>query len=131
MTIGTKSVLLGAHQFIIHPFFVLIAWIKLYGFPVDPRLWFAFFLHDIGYIGKSNMDGKEGESHPETGAAIMGELAEYMAQAGDKGKYKGEVNSPEVNRLVNSDSAKDWHRGMCLYLQDWAYTNKNRSSPSF
>jgi hypothetical protein len=74
MKIGTKSVLFGAHAFWMHPWFVALAWWKLYGFPFDPRLWFAFFLHDIGYWGKPNMDGPEGESHPELGASIMGAL---------------------------------------------------------
>lgn len=74
MKIGTKSVLFGAHCFFIHPFFVAFAWWKLYGFPFDPRLWVAFFVHDIGYLGKPNMDGEEGELHPYRGACIMGAL---------------------------------------------------------
>jgi hypothetical protein len=69
--IGTKSVLFGAHAFWFHPFFVARAWYHLYGFPFDPRLWVAFFVHDIGYLGKPNMDGPEGESHPEIGATII------------------------------------------------------------
>jgi hypothetical protein len=69
--IGTKSVLFGAHQFLIHPLFVAWAWWKLYGFPHDPRLWVAFFVHDLGYLGKPNMDGPEGERHVEFGAAVM------------------------------------------------------------
>lgn len=71
MTVGTKSVLFGAHCFFLHPLFVARAWWKLYGFPWDPRLWVAFFVHDLGYIGRVNMDGPEGESHPELGARIM------------------------------------------------------------
>jgi len=71
MHLGTKSVLYGAHQFAIHPWFVAAAWTKLYGFPKDPRLWIAFFVHDLGYIGKPNMDGPEGEQHPYLGAKIM------------------------------------------------------------
>lgn len=71
MTVGTKSVLFGAHAFWLHPWFVAAAWWKLYGFPWDPRLWVAFFIHDLGYIGKPNMDGKEGEQHPILGARIM------------------------------------------------------------
>lgn len=74
MKTGTKSVLFGAHQFIIHPIAMSIAWYKLYGFPSDPRLWVAFIVHDIGYIGKAKMDDDEGESHPELGAKIMGFL---------------------------------------------------------
>jgi len=71
MTVGTKSVLFGVHCFLVHPWFVLAAWWKLYGFPFDPRLWVAFFVHDLGYLGMPNMDGPEGESHPWTGAKIM------------------------------------------------------------
>jgi len=74
MKIGTRSLLFGAHQFALHPWFVAVAWWKLYGFPWDPRLWVAFFVHDIGYLGKPNMDGPEGETHPELGARIMGWL---------------------------------------------------------
>lgn len=71
MKIGTKSILFGYHAFWLHPFFVAEAWRRLYGFPLDPRLWAAFFLHDIGYLGKPNMDGTEGKAHPFAGAIIM------------------------------------------------------------
>jgi len=49
-------------------------WNRLFGFPRDPRLWFAFALHDIGYIGRGDMDGPEGEEHVVLGARIMGSL---------------------------------------------------------
>jgi hypothetical protein len=71
MKLGTKSVLYGVHAFWLHPFFVAVAWTRLYGFPWDPRLWIAFLVHDIGYVGKPNMDGEEGEMHPLVGARIM------------------------------------------------------------
>lgn len=74
MRIGTKSLLFGAHQFFLHPLFVAVGWTRLFGFPLDPRLWFAFFLHDIGYLGKPDMDGPAGETHPYLGARIMGWL---------------------------------------------------------
>lgn len=74
MKIGTRSILFGAHQFLIHPLFVALAWWRLYGFPWDPRLWVAFLVHDLGYWGKPNMDGPEGEDHPRLGASIMGKL---------------------------------------------------------
>lgn len=94
MKIGTKSILFGVHQFIIHPIWLAIGWWKEYGrtkvsigysnknyfdAPVftsilDPRLWIAFFVHDLGYIGKPNIDGVAGKSHPEIGAAIMRHL---------------------------------------------------------
>lgn len=101
MKVGTKSVLFGAHQFLIHPLLLFIGWWLEYGFaPIsigervqrsepryggiarfarstvyaslwNPRLWIAFFVHDLGYWGKPNMDGPEGESHPEFGARLM------------------------------------------------------------
>ena len=51
MKVGTKSVIGGAHCFLLHPFFVAWGWKRLFGFPCDLRLWFAFALHDIGYVG--------------------------------------------------------------------------------
>ncbi|KKM06036.1 hypothetical protein LCGC14_1748050 [marine sediment metagenome] len=77
MKIGTKSLLFGVHQFAIHPWFVAWAWWQLYSFPWDPRLWVAFFVHDLGYWGKSNMDGITGRSHPEFGAKIMSLFGPY------------------------------------------------------
>ena len=74
MNVGTKSVLFGAHCFFIHPWFVARAWWKLFGFPWDPRLWVAFFVHDLGYWGCPEMDGNVGERHPEWGAWVMHRL---------------------------------------------------------
>lgn len=56
MKVGTKSVLFGVHFFLWHPILVFIGWWKLYSFPCDPRLWVAFIVHDLGYLGKPNMD---------------------------------------------------------------------------
>jgi hypothetical protein len=74
MKLGTKSLLFGAHRILLHPIFVAAAWSKLYGPPLDPRLWIAFFVHDLGYFGKPNLDGQEGKTHPELGAKIMRRL---------------------------------------------------------
>ncbi|MCE5336803.1 MAG: hypothetical protein LLG06_19675 [Desulfobacteraceae bacterium] len=74
MKVGTKSILFGAHQFLIHPLFVALAWWKLYGFPWDVRLWVALIVHDWGYWGSPDMDGTEGEQHTKFGARICGHL---------------------------------------------------------
>ena len=74
MKTGTKSILFGSHQFIIHPIVLFLAWWKLYGFPFDPRLWVVFAVHDLGYFSKPNIDGPEGEKHVEFGANIVGRL---------------------------------------------------------
>lgn len=69
--VGTRSVLYGYHCFLLHPWFVWIAYCKLYGFTLDPRIITACIVHDLGYVGKRNMDGPEGETHPTVGAKIM------------------------------------------------------------
>lgn len=80
MKVGTKSILFGVHCFFIHPFFVAAAWIKLYGFPWNPAIWVAFFVHDLGYWGKPNMDGEEGEKHVILGAKIMHFLFDWRQE---------------------------------------------------
>lgn len=106
MKIGTKSVLFGAHCFLVHPWFVAAAWYKLYGFPWDPRLWVAFFVHDLGYWGKPNMDGPEGETHVEFGALVM-HLFDWNFER--KAIYRPTSLEIEV-----------------LRLQGWKQTNKPR-----
>lgn len=78
MKVGTKSLLFGYHQFLLHPLFVFAAWVKLYGWPRDPRVVASFFLHDVGYWGKPNMDGKEGKQHPYGGAKIAHVLFDHF-----------------------------------------------------
>lgn len=79
--VGTRSILFGAHCFLIHPWFVALAWYRLYGFPWDPRLWVAFFVHDLGYWGKPNMDGPEGKTHPELGGRVMHKLFDKLSKS--------------------------------------------------
>ncbi len=74
MTVGTRSCLWGYHALWLHGWTVAAAWWKLYGFPKDIRLWFAFFLHDIGYVGRDSMDGPDGKLHPKLGADILSHL---------------------------------------------------------
>ncbi|MFA5187517.1 MAG: hypothetical protein WC551_13640 [Patescibacteria group bacterium] len=78
MKVGTRSLLFGVHQVLIHPVGVALAWRRLYGRP-GWRVLVCIFIHDWGYWGLANMDGEEGEDHPETGAGIAGWLfgAEY------------------------------------------------------
>jgi len=71
MRMGTKSLLYGAHCFFLHPFFVWAAWIKLYGWSWDLRLWLCFFVHDLGYWGRAHMDDEDGERHVFFGAQLM------------------------------------------------------------
>ena len=74
MRIGTRSVLFGVHAFWLHGFFVAEAWRRLYGFPRSWPLWASFFLHDIGYLGKTDIEGPSGETHVYAGARVMTRL---------------------------------------------------------
>jgi hypothetical protein len=65
MQVGTKSLLFGCHQFILHPLFVGAAWIKIYHKLPNRYETLCIITHDWGYCGKPNMDGPEGEAHTE------------------------------------------------------------------
>jgi len=117
MKLGTKSVLFGGHCFFIHPIFVFIAWWKLYGFPYDPRLWIAFFVHDLGYFGKPNMDGKEGELHPYFGAKIMGVFGQnWYDFTLYHSRYLAKKNNAQYSKLCVADKYSIYITPGWLYL---------------
>ena len=65
MKLGTKSLLFGCHQFILHPIFVLLGWVRLYGWrSLTPGILLIIIIHDWGYWGCKEMDGEDGEQHP-------------------------------------------------------------------
>ena len=71
MKTGTKSLLFGVHQFVLHPLTVWIAWVWLYRkFPTWKET-ICIIIHDWGYWGKAKMDDEEGERHPEVGAKLV------------------------------------------------------------
>ena len=72
MSIGSKSILFGVHQFLLHPLLVWISWWKLYGRIPGFRESVCILFHDFGYIFKRDIDGGEGIYHPRLGAAIVG-----------------------------------------------------------
>jgi hypothetical protein len=65
MKIGTKTLLFGNHQFILHPVCVYIAWVKLYHHIPSWKEAVCILIHDWGYWGLPNIDGPEGEGHPK------------------------------------------------------------------
>lgn len=83
MNVGTKSILFGVHQFLIHPIFVARAWWILYRQWPALYEWAAIITHDLGYWGAPNMDGLEGQAHPERMAQWwtkhFGEFGERVA----------------------------------------------------
>ncbi len=65
MRIGTRSLLFGCHQLIIHPIFTAIAWVQLYGWcSFGWKSALVIFFHDWGYWGCRDMDGPDGSLHP-------------------------------------------------------------------
>lgn len=118
MKIGTRSVLYGAHCFFIHPWFVALAWWKLYGFPWDPRLWIAFITHDLGYISLPNMDGDEGETHVEFAANLMTRL--FGPEWGDFCRYHSRFyakrDGRDFSRLCVADKLSFVLTPKILYL---------------
>lgn len=78
MRVGSKSLLFGVHQLVLHSVGVLIVWVRLYGWP---RWWelIAILVHDIGYWGCETMDGSDGAEHPKRGAEIAGSIVYWMS----------------------------------------------------
>jgi hypothetical protein len=72
---GTKSYLMGCHQFLLHPLWVLLAWRLEY--KSWPKFWqiVCIFLHDIGHIGKQYLSNPyEKQIHWVPGANIAEKL---------------------------------------------------------
>ena len=126
MTEGTKSYLLGYHQFLLHPLWVLMAW-KL-EYKAWPKWWqlICILFHDVGICGRqylSDDDAKEG--HWELGAKIAGYFvdkfsksyypnghAAYLLCAGhaptESGAYKSKLFIPDKRSFLVSPMWWNW-----------------------
>jgi hypothetical protein len=82
--VGTKSLLFGVHQIFWHPITVFLAWHELYGWP-NWKECICMVIHDWGYWGCPNMDGEEGERHPQRGALIAWKYLDNRELAYDNG----------------------------------------------
>jgi len=74
MKVGTKTLLCGTHQVILHPVLMLVAFIKVHRRCPSMAEFLAIWLHDIGYWGRAGLDIKGGEEHPYAGAKLMEKL---------------------------------------------------------
>lgn len=136
MPVGTRSLLFGAHQFVLHPLFVALAWRKLYGsFPRQWPIWIAFLIHDWEYWGMPNMDGPEGEHHPELGARLVGALFDHRVfsiHAGDwyrftagHSRYYASLIGIRTSPLMRADKLATaimpfWlYVGLCACSGEW------------
>lgn len=116
MKTGTKSVLFGVHQFIWHPITVLLAWIDLYGWPNWKEV-VCIFVHDLGYLGKEEMDGPDGNTHPELGAKIAGWLfgPEYRDLCLYHSRNYAQLSGVEPSKLCWSDKWSPMFDQLHLY----------------
>lgn len=126
MTTGTKRVLFGAHCFFLHPFFVVLAWTRLFAVPRDPRLWLAFAVHDLGYIGKQNIDGREGEEHVHLGAIIMKRLCGRHWEEFTRchSRYWAKKTGRQFSRLCVADKLAFVITPLWLYLPMTRWTGE-------
>lgn len=132
--VGTKSVLFGVHQFLWHPITVGLAWRKLYGVWPNRYQWIAIFCHDLGYIGKPNMDGPEGKTHPVRGARIARTLTRWLARLSGKSEgaaalagchiyFLSLYHSREYCKLHESEPSKLYaaDKFCCFFDPPWLY----------
>ena len=126
MRVGTRSVLFGAHGLWLHPWFVAAAWCRLYGFPFDFRVWATFWLHDIGYLGCRDMDGRDGESHVQLGARVMEML--FGSEWGDfcrrHSRYWVKKHGGELSPLAVADKLAFASTPWWLYIPMTAATGE-------
>lgn len=81
MTEGTKSYLIGCHQFLLHPLWVLLAWRLEY--KSWPKWWelICIFLHDCGVCGRQYLsDDKAKIGHWEKGADLSFKVVWHLGQ---------------------------------------------------
>ena len=117
MKIGTKSLLFGCHQFVLHPVYTYVAWRKLYNeFPSLGET-VAIIIHDWGYWGKSNLDGEEGERHPEWAHNFFHKISSIYTKIPTK--YYSNDRFWYFERLAN----------LCLYHSRF-YAKKFEQEPS-
>lgn len=105
MKMGTKSLLFGIHNLVIHPLFVLVAFPKIHRRRPTLMETTAIILHDVGYWGKTGIDTPDGKKHPYKGAAIMAFL--YGQKGRDlvlgHSKDTAEENSIPLSTLYQPD----------------------------
>lgn len=121
MKIGTRSLLFGVHQFVLHPLFVLIAWLIVY--QSRPKFYelCAIITHDWGYWGSPDMDGRIGEAHPDRAfkwwrnrfGSFGGKVGAEIL--GHSGYYADRINIP-VSRLYYADKLAAALYPKLLYL---------------
>lgn len=118
MNVGTRSLLFGVHQLAWHPLTVGIAWRRLYRTWPNWREWVCILVHDLGYLGSPNMDGDQGERHPELGARIAAGLLgrEYGRLVLFHSRHYARRHGAQPSRLCWADKISILVEPWWLYL---------------
>jgi hypothetical protein len=118
MNVGTKSLLFGVHQFAWHPITLLLAWIELHKKFPSFKMMCAIVIHDWGYWGSPNMDGLEGELHPERSGKIALKLlgSEYEYQVLYHSRHYAKIHGVEPSELCWVDKLSIKYDPWWFYL---------------
>lgn len=109
MKLGTKSLLFGVHQFILHPLLVWFSWILLYKNAPNWKELICIFIHDWGYWNIFFLKDAEGDRHPEVAAKIANKLfgqKYYFFILGHSTFYNTRYDV-KISKLMAPD--KYWH----------------------
>jgi len=106
MTEGTKSYLIGCHQFLLHPLWVLLAWRLEY--KCWPKCWeiLGIFLHDIGICGRQYLSDDKGKiGHWRKGAFLTSSIVYRLVY--------GKLYPRAIKWLLLPTKAFDFCAGHC------------------
>lgn len=128
MKIGTKSLLFGVHQFLYHPLTVTLAWKELYKSWPSWKEFVCIFIHDWGYWGCPNMDGKEGEDHPVWAANVVSFWFDtnFREIFNNERKTRKYYNRDELKNM----EATEWKWYYFCLLHSRHYAKKHHMIPS-
>lgn len=123
MKVGTKSILFGVHQFVIHPLFVFLGWLVVYRKFPRPHEIVAIIIHDWGYWGCSDVDGKEGEAHPRRTNMLLpylfapGEFrCKILLEVAGHSRFNAKAEGIVLSRLFRADKMATSLYPRWLYL---------------
>ncbi|WP_270619997.1 hypothetical protein [Paenibacillus macerans] len=119
--LGRRSLIFGVHQFFWHPWTVYRAWKSLYGRPSWREI-ICIIVHDWGYWNAPNIDGEEGQQHPELGARITGKLLgrEYGELVLYHSRHYARLHGQPPSKLCWADKLS------ILYDPKWFYLFRSK-----
>lgn len=116
MKMGTKSLLFGVHQFVIHPLVVTLAWRKLYhAWPTFMQL-YCIIIHDWGYWGCSKMDTGDGSLHPLWAASRFSPRSPYSNLCLYHSRHTARILRHPVSALYYADKLSFAYMPWWLYV---------------